>query len=129
MGGIAKLNRLPFLPSDGILGLAVHKSGVGISVQNFSIAANTKLPTTIHPAGYTYYIIGKIENENPFKLSAVTVIGVGTILLTAPDKSLTPYLIYIYYDGTNTYLIQTLQYNNTGEIAAITIGQTTLLNN
>ena len=128
VGEVGKLHELPFLPSDGITKLFVYKSKIGILIQNFSVAANTKLPTTVHPEGYTYYIIGKLENANPFKFNTVTVVDAGTILLTSPDKILTPLPIYIYYDGTNTYLIQTYQYSNTGGIAAISVGRTTLFN-
>lgn len=124
---IEKAKLLPFVPSEGINYLTVFKTGVCVLIRNFIISANTKLPTVIHPAGYTYYIIGKIDGGNPFGFSGASVIEAGTIFLKNSSGGLDPLGIYFYYDGTNTYLIQTAQYVNTVSVTAISVGQSTII--
>lgn len=77
---------------------------------SFKMLVNTGLQTTITVGGATYYVAGKIDNANPYRLPAGTNFGFGTMswFRRKSDSQVEfPQLMTacIHYDGVNSYFL------------------------
>lgn len=73
---------------------------------NINASSNLTLPT-LTTGSKTRYILGKIDNKNPFNAMPSETVVRGTVLVVnAATKEInTLTIITIYYDGTNTFLL------------------------
>lgn len=109
IAGILNSVRINFVwQNAGIFG-SVYRNDSAIFLINFAFAGGVNLKSlpTI-PDGS--YIIGKLENSNPFNRIANTTVDFGRTLVggssnTKPDGFAATVRMYLYYDGINTYII------------------------
>ncbi|MCI9133904.1 MAG: hypothetical protein HFI31_06920 [Lachnospiraceae bacterium] len=91
------------------------------------------ITATVDVPGYTNtcYVVGKIDNANPLKLKTGGVLGAGTLafITSTPVEFFGSPTLLVYYDGIDTYLFATHNFNKKNGTSFVSFPCQTILRN